>query len=209
MNNRITTKNIINHKKIPAQKTKLNGFERWQTNLHRSKAASYNLCEVTKNIGSGIILVQEPWTYGGAIRSKLRGWKHFQGNEKDKRPRACIYVTSDMTCSLIPQFSSEDVVAVRIKRVRREGDSFIFVSAYMAMEEPAPPEILKELLSFNDRDNIPTVIGTDTNAHHTVWGSPTSIQKVWICSRTVLVRTCTSVTWAISPCSEQEKDKKC
>ena len=124
-----------------------------------------------RNIGSGIILVQEPWTYGGAIRSKPRGWKLFQGNEKDKRPRACIYVTSDMTCSLIPQFSSKDVVAVRVKSVRREGDSFIFVSAYMAMEEPAPPEILKELLSFSDRDNIPTVIGTDTNAHHTVWGS--------------------------------------
>ena len=28
----------------------------------------------------------------------------------------------------------------------------------MSMEEPAPPEILKELLSFSDRDNIPTVI---------------------------------------------------
>ena len=59
----------------------------------------------------------------------------------------------------------------KVMGVRREGDSFIFVSAYMPMEEPAPPEILKELLSFSDRDNIPTVIGTDSNAHHTVWGS--------------------------------------
>ena len=41
----------------------------------------------------------------------------------------------------------------------------------MALEEPAPPVILKELLSFSDRDKIPTVIGTDANAHHTVWGS--------------------------------------
>ena len=89
----------------------------------------------------------------------------------NKRPRACIYVTSDMICSLIPQFSSEDVVAVRVKNVRREGDSFVFVSAYMALEEPAPPVILKELLSFSDRDKIPTVIGSDANAHHTVWGS--------------------------------------
>ena len=95
---------------------------------------------------------------------------NFQGNKKDKRPRACICVTSDMACSLIPQFSSEDVVAVRVKNVRREGDSFVFVSAYMALEEPAPPVIPKELLSFSDRDKIPTVIGTDANAHHTVWG---------------------------------------
>ena len=79
-----------------------------------------------------------------------------------------------MTCSLITQFSNEDVVAVRVRNVRREGDSFLFVSAYMALEEPAleePPVILKELLSFSDRDKIPTVIGTDANAHHTVWGS--------------------------------------
>ena len=41
----------------------------------------------------------------------------------------------------------------------------------MALEEPAPPVVLKELLSFSDRDKIPTVIGTDANAHHTVWGS--------------------------------------
>ena len=101
-----------------------------------------------------------------------------------------------MTCSLIPQFSSEDVVAVRVKNVRREGDSFVFVSAYMALEEPTPPVILKELLSFSDRDKIPTVTGTDANAHHTVvsYGTPpTSIQKVWICLCSVLVRTCTSV----------------
>ena len=60
---------------------------------------------------------------------------------------------------------------MRAKNVRREGDSCVFVSAYMALKEPAPPVILKELLSFSDRDKIPTVIGTDANAHHTVWGS--------------------------------------
>ena len=168
MSNRSATNSSNNQKQIPSRKTKSNGFECWQINLYRSKAASYNLCEVTKNIRSGIVLIQEPCTNGDAIRSKLRGWKLFQGNNKDKRPRACVYVTSDMTCSLIPQFSSEDVVAVRVKNVRREGDSF--VSAYMALEEPASPVILKELLSFSDRDKIPTVTGTDANAHHTVWG---------------------------------------
>ena len=40
----------------------------------------------------------------------------------------------------------------------------------MALKELAPPVILKELLSFSDRDKIPIVIGTDANAHHTVWG---------------------------------------
>ena len=41
----------------------------------------------------------------------------------------------------------------------------------MAQEEPAPPKILKKLVAFSDEDKIPLVIGTDANAHHTVWGS--------------------------------------
>ena len=110
MSNRSATSISINQKQIPARKTKSNGFECWQINLHKCKAASYNLCEVTKNIRSGIVLIQEPWTYGGAIRSKLREWKLLQVNKKDKLSQAYyIYVTFDVTCSLIPQFSSKDV----------------------------------------------------------------------------------------------------
>ena len=41
----------------------------------------------------------------------------------------------------------------------------------MALEEPAPPIILKELLLFSNRDKIPTVIRIDANAHHTALGS--------------------------------------
>ena len=171
MNDRLTTDICPRQKQIPAHNTKSFGLECWQINLHRGRAASYNLCEVTKNISSGIILVQEPWTYGDSIRSKLRGWKFFQGNTKDKRPRAGNNITPDITCSLMPQFSNEDVVAVRARSVRREGDSFIFASTYMAQEEPAPPETLKELVAFSHKEKIPLVIGTDANAHHTVWSS--------------------------------------
>ena len=69
MSNRSATNPLINQKQIPAQQNKSNRFECWRINFHRSKAASYNLCEVTKNIRSGIVLIQEPWNYGGAIRS--------------------------------------------------------------------------------------------------------------------------------------------
>ena len=60
MSNRSATNPSINQKQIPARKTQSNGFECWQINLHRSKAASYNLCEVTKQIRSGIVLIQNP-----------------------------------------------------------------------------------------------------------------------------------------------------
>ena len=53
----------------------------------------------------------------------------------------------------------------------QKGDSFAFVSAYMAAEEPAPPNLLRDLLVFTEIEQIPTILGTDANAHHTIWGS--------------------------------------
>ena len=52
-----------------------------------------------------------------------------------------------------------------------KGDSFVFVSAYMAAEEPAPPNLLRDLLVLTEIKQIPTILGTDANAHHTIWGS--------------------------------------
>ena len=159
------------NKAITAPKLSSRNLECWQINLHRCKAASYNMCEVTKSVRSGLVLAQEPWTYATKIRSKLRGWNLFQGIEKGNRPRACIYATPDLCCSLIPMFSNEDIVAIRVNNVCRKGDSFVFVSAYMAAEEPATPNLLRDLLVFTENEQIPTIVGTDANAHHTIWGS--------------------------------------
>ena len=95
----------------------------------------------------------------------------FQGIEKVNRPRACIYATPDLCCSLIPMFSNEDIVAVRVNNVCRRGDNFVFVSAYIAAEEPAPRNLLRDLLLFTENKQIPTIVGADANAHHTIWGS--------------------------------------
>ena len=68
-------------------------------------------------------------------------------------------------------FSNEGIVAIRVNNVCRKRDSFVFVSAYMAAEEPAPPNLLRDLLVFTENEQIPTIAGTDANAHHTIWGS--------------------------------------
>ena len=68
-------------------------------------------------------------------------------------------------------FSSEDIVAGRVNNVCQSGDSFVFVSAYMAAEEQTPPNLLRDLLVFAENEQIPTIVGTDANAHRTIWGS--------------------------------------
>ena len=44
------------NKAITAPKLSLHNLECWQINLHRCKAASYNMCEVTKSVRSGLVL---------------------------------------------------------------------------------------------------------------------------------------------------------
>ena len=73
----------------------------------------------------------------------------------------------DLSCSLISMFSDEDIVAVRVNNVCRKGDSFAFVSAYMAAEELAPSYLLRDLLVFTENEQIPAIVGTDANPHHT------------------------------------------
>ena len=68
-------------------------------------------------------------------------------------------------------FSNKDIVAVRVNNVNRTGKRIILVSAYMANEEPVPPDLLQELTVFAENEGVPTIIGTDANAHHTLWGS--------------------------------------
>ena len=58
---------------------------------------------------------------------------------------------------------------LELTKGRRE-DSFVFVSAYNAAEEPATPNLLRGRLVFTQNEQIPTIAGTDGNAHHTIWG---------------------------------------
>ena len=41
----------------------------------------------------------------------------------------------------------------------------------MAGEEQAPSNLLRDLLIFTENEQIPTIVGTDTNAHYTISGS--------------------------------------
>ena len=44
---------------ITAPKLSLHNLKCWQINQHRCKTASYNMCEVTKSVRSGLVLAQQ------------------------------------------------------------------------------------------------------------------------------------------------------
>jgi hypothetical protein len=75
---------------------------------------------------------------------------------------------------MLPGFSCRDLVAVLIKYNEEEAERHLVVcSAYLPYdsEDPPPLKELEELVRHCENENINLVVGCDSSAHHSVWGS--------------------------------------
>ncbi|KAH8389050.1 hypothetical protein KR215_000815, partial [Drosophila sulfurigaster] len=68
-----------------------------------------------------------------------------------------------------PNYWNDDLTVVVLKS--REG-CLLLASCYMAHDMPAPPDELRRLVDMVCSSKKHLIIGTDANAHHSVWGSP-------------------------------------
>ena len=144
-----------------------------QANLQHSIAASRILTRTVGVKGIDMALIQEPWYCGGCIRGlNIPGYTLFSANGID-RPRACI-LTRNETAWMLPGFSCRDLVAVLIKYNEEGAEQRLVVcSAYLPYysEDPPPSKEFEDLVRFCKKENPYLVIGCDSNAHHSVWGS--------------------------------------
>ena len=106
------------------------------------------MCEVTKSIRSGLVLAQQPWTYATKFKSKLRGWNLFQGIETVIVLRRAFML---LPISVVLQSRCFQMrISWQLElTMRAKGRQFVFVSAYMAAEEPAPPQFTKGSVGIN------------------------------------------------------------
>lgn len=121
-----------------------------------------------------VILIQEQ------TADKLPYGNTYEIRTKDgPRPRAQIYVEKNLAemsgCTLLTQFSDEDLVAVSMKLKLSAGGSIncILCSAYL--EGPASDPIksnskLKALTDYCKAKHIEIVLGADVNGHSTDFG---------------------------------------
>jgi len=76
---------------------------------------------------------------------------------------------------MLPGFSCGDLVAVLIK-YNEEGAErcSVVCSAYLPYdsEDPPPSKELEDLVRYCENENLYLVVGCDSNAHRSVWGSP-------------------------------------
>ncbi|CAK1598330.1 unnamed protein product [Parnassius mnemosyne] len=147
----------------PSSKTSL-----VQANLHHSETASAQLRKWLEVQRTAIALIQEPWVGSGKIKglNNLKG-KLFYSSEHDK-PRACIYTTKDICAQPLTDFCSRDMYAVAIQYTQES--RLVVASVYMPEEDTPPPHDLSRLVNFCERTGLEVVIGTDSNAHHPLWG---------------------------------------
>lgn len=113
-----------------------------QINLQHSKSSTALLCSRHAKLRTNpqIILIQEPWVCRGRICG-LGGisWGNVLQFRGTVRPRACIIVPRSVECTMLREFCSQDVVAIKIgyctdgKRAEA-----IVVSAYLPYDSIVP-----------------------------------------------------------------------
>ena len=86
------------------------------------------------------------------------------------KPRAAILIhkTLDNKCCELTQFTTPDLVALKIKRDSKE---IIMASSYMDGNMMIPPPNTNRLIDYADKHKLPLIIGSDTNAQHKLWGN--------------------------------------
>ena len=118
-----------------------------------------------------IFITTEPYhDRNCVIPSVHKDLVHFYYNQGLNDPRACISVHKafNSTCWEINEFTSRDCVAIKLIINNRP---IILASIYMDAEDKNfPPKSVTELTNYATKTDMPLIVGSDTNSHHTIWG---------------------------------------
>ena len=142
-----------------------------QINLRHTGRAWSTLLTNIFGRNNPIILATEPYTQKNHKLPRVhKDLVSFYYKKGDIRPRAAILVHKNLAdrCWELPQFTTHDQVAIRIKHDHKE---LVMVSTYMDGNKPVPPKELTLIVDYAKRHRLPLVIGSDTNSHHVQWGN--------------------------------------
>ena len=113
-------------------------------------------------------MITEPYYFKGKIRNISSGYLVY--NTGSERPRACVSVQKVLNYFILSEFCNEDVVAITIDWYKNgEMSKVVLCSAYFDANQGIPV-VLLNLVRHCARQGIELIIGTDSNAHHTIWG---------------------------------------
>jgi len=144
-----------------------------QAKLQHSTAASRILTRTVSVKGIVRALIQEPWYREDRIMGlNTPGYTVHSAGGTD-RSRACI-LARNMTIWMLPGFSCRDLVAVLVKYIEDGAERQLVVcSTYLPNDSEDSPltKESEEFLQYCENENLHLIMGCDSNAHHTAWGS--------------------------------------
>ena len=145
-----------------------------QINLQHAKASTSLLTADLAQMHTPLALIQEPYVHNG----KIIGFEQLKNttliyDTSHKRPRACVVISNSMVFHYLPQFTNQDMVAIKIKFSHLTVKRFsVIASVYLPFEKSDPvSDSLKQLADFCSTHKMPLFVGCDSNSHNTVWGS--------------------------------------
>ena len=141
-----------------------------QINLHKSKTASAELLLRLEERGYDAALVQEPWIASGNEVSGIKSRSfHTYFPDAQNKVRTAMLVSKNVNSYFISNLSTDSLTVVVIEGGRDEPT--LLASYYMSHDAEAPPQELQKLVRQAGERKQPFVVGTDANAHRTLWGS--------------------------------------
>ena len=149
----------------------------YQINLNKRTVAAVGLMKTietdlfnTKH-NSFIALVQEPpLSYDEKRIIGFAAGNNLIYEQSGTKPRAAIYISKNINFWTMPEYTNDDMATCMIKL---QNKSIILTSVYMDItNKEVWPEHFKKLITYARRRHIGIIIGTDSNAHSTLWGSP-------------------------------------
>ena len=141
-----------------------------QINLHKAKLAAIELHRLLQK-SVGIALITEPYLFKGRIVGLPQGYDSILITEEGKLTRAALLIPKAYKAICLSSISTPDCVAAQIIV---KGDKYVLVSTYMDINGTLPPLGTQKAIDYADKYGCKLIIGTDSNAHSTLYGPDTN-----------------------------------
>lgn len=154
---------------MPTQTLKNAEISILQLNAQKSHPPHIQLLDIAANLHNQqptIVLVQEPHCNKGKIPGHIN-FNNYKFDTKE-RVRSCIYTSKNLKTFKLSQFTNKDITTIGLKLNRK---CLIFCSAYLPHDQENPVDpLIKNIITFCQKEKFDLIIGMDSNAHHCAWG---------------------------------------
>ena len=139
--------------------------------MNRAELAHTELLQRLNSDKLSFCFLQEPYTFKEALARKPQGYSCYPAS-LDVRPRVALFTKKSLHFAELSSFTNKNCVAAYGKI---NGRPTILASIYMDItDNNVISNTLSKLLEFASSNDIPIILGIDTNAHSILYGNVTN-----------------------------------